>query len=81
LEGKKHVAVLDRAESYGANAPLFCEIKNALYDAKSKPRLKSYIFGLGGRNIFESDIEAVYNTLLKGNYSENEVGHIGLRGD
>ena len=81
LNGKKYVAVLDRAESYGANAPLFGEIKNALYDAETKPKLKSYIFGLGGRNIFEAEIESVFNTLLDGNYNENEVGYIGLRGE
>jgi len=79
LHGKKHVAVLDRAESFGANAPLFSEIKSALYDVEDKPKLKSYIFGLGGRNIFESEIEEVFNTLLTGDYEPCEQGYLGVR--
>lgn len=81
LEGKKCVAVLDRAESYGAVAPLFGDIKAALYDLEKKPKLKSYIFGLGGRNIFESDIENVFNDLISGNFDTKTVGYIGLRGE
>ncbi len=87
LVGKKYVAVLDRAENYGANAPLFGEVKNALFDSvvcdenKNVPKLKSYIFGLGGRNIFESEIEDLFNLLLTGKFDETKVGYIGLRGE
>lgn len=87
LANKKYVAVLDRSENYGANAPLFGEIKNALFDSVvcgdkdvCVPKLKSYIFGLGGRNIFESDIEDVFDVLLSDNF-DNKVGYIGLRGE
>jgi pyruvate ferredoxin oxidoreductase alpha subunit len=81
LEGKKHVAVLDRAESYGASPPLIGDIKIALYSVEKKPLLKSYIFGLGGRNIFESDIEKVFNDMVSGKADLNCVGYIGLRGE
>ncbi len=81
LEGKKSVAVLDRAESYGAVAPLFGDIKAALYDLDKKLKLKSYIFGLGGRNIFESDIENVFNELGSGKFDTSKPGYIGLRGE
>ena len=57
LQNVKSVAVLDRSASYGANAPLYGEIKNALYELKKKPALFSCLYGLGGRNIYESDIE------------------------
>lgn len=79
LRGKKYVAVLDRSESYGANPPLYGEIKSALYEVNEKPKLKSYIFGLGGRNIFETDIEKVFSDLLSGNFNPLEQGYIGLR--
>ncbi|MCK5282843.1 MAG: pyruvate ferredoxin oxidoreductase [Nanoarchaeota archaeon] len=81
LSGKRYAAILDRAESYGANAPLYGEIKNALYEVQEKPKLKSYIYGLGGRNIFEAEIENVFETLLSGDFDPMEVGHIGLRGE
>lgn len=81
LKGRRDVAVLDRAESYGANAPLYAEIKGALYESEAKPKIKSYIYGLGGRNIFESDIEKVFDEILSGEFDHLQVGYIGLRGD
>lgn len=74
LKGRRDVAVLDRAESYGANAPLYAEIKSALYESEAKPKIKSYIYGLGGRNIFESDIEGVFNEILSGEFDHFEIG-------
>jgi pyruvate ferredoxin oxidoreductase alpha subunit len=64
------IGVLDRSESYGANPPLFCEVKNALYDLKPRPKLQSYVFGLGGRDIFPEEIERVFKDLLKGKVDE-----------
>lgn len=83
LLGKKYVAVLDRSESYGANAPLFSEVKNAIYNINEKlrPKLKSYIFGLGGREIFEEDIENVFKILINGKFDSDKAGYIGLRGE
>ena len=77
LKNIKSVAVLDRAASYGANAPLFGEIKNSLYDLKKKPALFSCIYGLGGRNIYENDIEKLYKKLLKKDLKD--VSYMGLR--
>ncbi|MBW2980405.1 pyruvate ferredoxin oxidoreductase [Candidatus Woesearchaeota archaeon] len=78
LKNAKAIAVLDRSESFGANAPIFGEIKNTLYDLNLRPKLQSCVFGLGGRNIFESDIEAVFDDLLAGNVS-SDVRYIGVR--
>jgi pyruvate ferredoxin oxidoreductase alpha subunit len=69
--------VLDRSESFGAHAPVYSEIKNALYGTES-PKIQSYIFGLGGRDIFESDIEKVFDDLLSGNL-DNKQRYIGVR--
>ena len=77
LQNAKSVCVLDRAASYGANAPLYGEIKNALYDLKKKPALSSCVYGLGGRPIFESEIEEVFTKLLKKDLEETSF--IGVR--
>ena len=77
LSKAKSIAVLDRAESYGANAPLFGEIKNSCYDAGCKAKLHSCIFGLGGRNIYEKEIESVFDRLLDGKLKDKE--YIGCR--
>jgi pyruvate ferredoxin oxidoreductase alpha subunit len=53
LEGKK-VIVMDRSLSYGADAPLFSEIKSCCKD------VKSVIYGLGGRHIHEEDIKKLF---------------------
>ncbi|MFH0956619.1 MAG: transketolase C-terminal domain-containing protein [Candidatus Aenigmatarchaeota archaeon] len=80
LEGKKAVAVLDRSMSFGANAPLYAEVKNALFDSKNKPKLQSYVFSLGGRDILGSHIEHAFSEMLSGKVS-HEVKYLGLRGD
>ena len=77
LQNAKSIAVLDRAASFGANAPLYGEVKNALYDLKKRPALFSCLFGLGGRSIYESDIEGIFKKLLKKELEP--VNYIGLR--
>jgi len=77
LKGVKKIAVLDRSVSFGANPPLYGEVKNALYDAKYGGKLYSCVFGLGGRNIFVEDIEKVFDKMLSGKLEEHS--YIGLR--
>jgi len=77
LEGLKGVAILDRAVSIGAAGPLFPEVRSALYDAKDKPKLKNYIYGLGGRDIKPEELKHVYKQLI---YNEGElVNFLGVR--
>ncbi|MBW2974248.1 pyruvate ferredoxin oxidoreductase [Candidatus Woesearchaeota archaeon] len=77
LKSVKNIAVLDRSVSFGANPPLYGEIKNALYDAKYDGKLHSLVFGLGGRNIYVEEIENVFNRLLSGKLKEHS--YVGLR--
>lgn len=58
----KVVGVLDRALSLGAAPPLFTEIKSALFEVKEKerPRVESFVFGLGGRDIGPEDIRELF---------------------
>lgn len=55
LEHIKNIIVLDRSISPGSDAPLYLDVKNAL-----GRNVKSAIFGLGGRNIYESDIKKLF---------------------
>ncbi|HUL38697.1 MAG TPA: pyruvate ferredoxin oxidoreductase [Methanomassiliicoccales archaeon] len=77
LEGLKGVAILDRAVSIGASGPLFPEVRSALYEAKDKPKLRNYIYGLGGRDIKPEELKHVYKQLI---YNEGElVNYLGVR--
>ena len=77
LKGKKAVAVLDRAASFGAEAPLFSEVKSAFYEESKKPKISSYVFGLGGREISPKMIEDVFNELIKG--KTKKENYLGVR--
>jgi len=83
LSGKKAVAVMDRACSFGANGgPLFHEIRHAIYDLPDKPKLINHIYGLGGRDITPNMIDGVYKELQKiaeTGEIERMVQFIGLR--
>jgi pyruvate ferredoxin oxidoreductase alpha subunit len=64
LAGCKAVAVLDRAESFGAEGgPLFLEVRSALYDRAVKPAMVNYIYGLGGSDVKLELMRQVYSDL------------------
>lgn len=66
LKHVKAIAVMDKTISFNdAGAPLFLEVRSALYDEPARPLLVNYIYGLGGRDVKTSDIESVYNDLLQ----------------
>lgn len=78
LEGKKAVAVMDRADSFGAQGgPLFLEISSSLYDSAKKPKLYSYIFGLGGRDCDMEMIESVFDSISKG--KAKPLNYLGVK--
>ena len=60
----KAVAVLDRAESFGAEGgPLFLEVRSALYDRAERPAIVNYIYGLGGSDVKLDLLRRVYSDL------------------
>lgn len=62
----KALAVMDRADSFGAaGGPLFSEVRSAVFDLAKPPRVVNYIYGLGGRDIFIDDFMKVFNNLEK----------------
>ncbi len=59
LSGAKAVIVFDRSVDMGAQgAPLFVEIRSALYDLDERPFVYDYVYGLGGRDMPPSLIKA-----------------------
>ncbi|MCD6427721.1 MAG: pyruvate ferredoxin oxidoreductase [Caldisericaceae bacterium] len=80
LEKFKAIGVLDRSIAFGAYAPLYTEVRNALFESENKPKLQSYVYGLGGKDIFKSDIKKVFEELLSGNVNPEEQRYIRLRG-
>ncbi|MBI4653254.1 pyruvate ferredoxin oxidoreductase [Candidatus Kuenenbacteria bacterium] len=72
LSHLKVVAVLDRSASFGASPPLYTEIVNSFSVKSYQLKAISYIFGLGGQDIFEKDIEKVFKDLLAGKIDEKK---------
>ncbi len=66
LKNVKAIAVLDRVDSMnGFGGPLFNEVRSALYELDSRPRVISRIYGLGGRDYKVKDANGVFEELLK----------------
>lgn len=64
LSGVKALAVLDRAESFGAEGgPLFLETRSALYDLERRVPVVNYIYGLGGSDVKLELMRRVYTDL------------------
>lgn len=62
----KAIIVLDRACSSGGPAgPLCSDVKTALFDSKTRPKILNIIYGLGGRDITPTKIEDIFNHGLK----------------
>ena len=83
LKKMKAVAVLDRSSSPGAfGAPLFTEIRSALYDYEKRPKLVNYVYGLGGRDIKAEhfkEVAAKLERIADSGRVEEMLGYLNLR--
>jgi pyruvate ferredoxin oxidoreductase alpha subunit len=70
-----NVAVLDRADSPGGRPPLFAELAAVLEE--TDVRLRSFVYGLGGREFHPEDVSEVYDELLS---PARAPVYVGLRG-
>ncbi len=59
IAGKRAVAVVDQNLSFGKGGVLATELASALYGMKDAPLIKSFIGGLGGRDISASEFYAM----------------------
>ncbi len=83
LAGRKAVAVMDRSDGLaGLGGPLFGEIRSALYEAKQRPPLADYVYGLGGRDCGPAQLLQVFEDMQKmavTGAAANRVNYLGVR--
>jgi pyruvate ferredoxin oxidoreductase alpha subunit len=77
LKNAKKIIVLDRAEGPGSLPPLYKDIKLTVCDNPKKQEVYSYVFGLGGRDLLQKDIENLLNSFLKGKPKKEK--YLGLK--
>jgi pyruvate ferredoxin oxidoreductase alpha subunit len=77
LDGKKAVAVMDRAISFGSSGPVFPEVRSAMLDSEHAPKVVNYIYGLGGRDVPPADIKNVFRQLAAG--ESDKINFMGVR--
>ena len=66
LSNLKAVAVLDKADSLnGIGGALFGDVTSSMYTAGQNVPTVNYVYGIGGRDTTEKDIESVYTDLDK----------------
>ncbi len=83
LSKLKAVAVLDKSDSLNAaGGALFTDVTSGMYVNNIHVPTLSYIYGIGGRDVPETQIEKVFNDLTKvveTNNIENPYRYLGLR--
>jgi len=79
----KAVAVLDKADSLnGAGGPLFTDVTSAMFGRVDGVKVINYIYGLGGRDVKDSDIKSVYDDLqeiVKTGKVKEVYNYLGVR--
>ena len=78
VKNAKTLVILDRALSFGGpGGPVCSEIRSALYDEENKPKVVSFVGGLGGRDITVEGFEEIINRGIeisqKGSEKEFEI--------
>lgn len=83
LSNLKAVAVLDKSDSLNAiGGALFEDVVSSMYVAKQNVPLVNYVYGIGGRDTTEKEINSVYTDLAeiaKDGKVENPYRYLGLR--
>jgi pyruvate ferredoxin oxidoreductase alpha subunit len=79
LSGRRGVVVFEKALSAGNSGALFGDVRSALYECSSRPFLRSFILGLGGRSYKTSDFHgAIRESVDTGSERFDNPGWIGL---
>jgi pyruvate ferredoxin oxidoreductase alpha subunit len=74
LAGRKAVAVIDQSLSPGLGGILFHELAGALVNCPNRPRLVSFVGGLGGKDISQAEFDHVLSTLETPDLSATSAG-------
>ena len=85
LKDAKAVAIMDKADGLnGVGGPLFTDVTSAMMvNGVVSPKVVSYIYGIGGRDVRVEDIEKVYYDLeeiVKLDKVEEPYRYLGLKG-
>ena len=79
LSGRRGVIVFEKALSPGNSGAVFGDIRAALYECSSRPFLRNYILGLGGRSYKTSDFcSAIRESVETGSEHGDDPAWIGL---
>ena len=85
LSHLKAVAVLDKSDSLNAiGGALFEDVVSSMYVAKQNVPVVNYVYGIGGRDTTEKEINSVYTDLAeiaKDGKVENPYRYLGLRSE
>ena len=83
LSHLKAVAILDKADSLnGAGGALFEDVTSAMYVNEKHVPMVNYIYGIGGRDTTEKQLESVFEDLkqiVNSKKIENPYRYLGLR--
>ncbi|MGB9621858.1 MAG: pyruvate ferredoxin oxidoreductase, partial [Brevinematia bacterium] len=80
IPSAKFLIVMDRALSFGTTgSPLYQDITSGLFAAQKEMLVNDYVYGLGGRDITDKDIEEVYKH-AKYSLKEGIAGQIAYVG-
>ena len=83
LKHLKALAIMDKADSVnGMSGPLYMELVTALHKENVHIPAMDVIYGLGGRDVKDTDIEVVFNKLLavpSGKEDGNSTYYLGVR--
>ena len=83
LSNLKAVAVLDKSDSLNAiGGALFEDVVSSMYVAKQNVPVVNYVYGIGGRDTTEKELNSVYTDLAeiaKDEKVENPYRYLGLR--
>jgi len=77
LEGKKAVAVMDRAMSPGTGSPLYMDVLESVSRIKNPPRVNDYVYGLGGRDLIPGQLTTIFEEIMSG--KGERVNFMGVR--
>jgi pyruvate ferredoxin oxidoreductase alpha subunit len=83
LRHVKAIGVAERCSPQGTEgAPIYTELRSALYDEPERPRTANFIYGLGGRDLPQSEVVRAFDLLDEVAAGEGEGAlkwHLNLR--
>ncbi len=73
------IGVIDRSWTFGAFGAAYGEVAAALYDAPQKPLLRSFIAGVGGRDVTTKALRRMFDALLQAKEGDPTVDWVDLK--